>query len=178
MDLVIKLSLMKILFVLLILSSYTLGQYSGIRCEDVEALTIEEDWGVLDNYTGRAIRCVEGWIETDGNYLNGKPDGDHMVWHRNGQLKKQVNWKDGKPDGVEYSWFSNGEIMSEFNWKEGHLDGVQRVWHGNGQLLCENNRKDDKIIDDKVVFYNPDGAIYKTVYFENGKDVRCEGYCP
>ena len=81
----------------------------------------------------------------------------------------------GDYTGVAFSCY-HGRLQTN-NYKDGKEDGVFRWWFENGQLRHKKNYQNGKIIDNKIVNYNEDGSIYNTEYYEDGKLVRCEGWC-
>ena len=168
---------MRYLFVLLVLALVGCNEASQPKCEDINGLMVTNFDVVPDDYTGVAFICEEGKVNNLANFKDGKYDGVWRRWSDNGQLELEINWKDDKTDGVRRSWHENGQLKFEENHKEWKLEGLNRYWHENGQLKYEVNWKDGKITDDKVVYYNEDGAIYKTKYYEDGEEVRCEGDC-
>ena len=62
-------------------------------------------------YTGKFFLLHENRQKAgEGNFKNGKPDGQWTRWHENGQKQFEANWKDGKPvKGSEKYWNSKGE---------------------------------------------------------------------
>jgi len=53
------------------------------------------------------------------NYKDGKFDGKHTFWNKNGQIVMVKNWKDDKLDGKQTEWDENGQKKFEFNYKDG-----------------------------------------------------------
>ena len=167
---------MRYLFVLLLLVGC-----SG-NCGSIDGLEVPDMSKVPGDYTGVAFSCYRGYLFQTNNYKDGKKDGISRRCYEDGQLLFEENYKDGKKDGISRRWYGPihgfGHILEfEENYKDGKLDGVCKYWWYNGQLEFEGNYKDGKIIDNKIVNYNEDGSIYNTEYYEDGKLVRCEGWC-
>ena len=169
---------MKYLFVLLVLVLVGCAKPHGGSCDDVDGLKVA-DWNfaaVPDDYTGKAILCESGKVRVEIDFRNGKKDGFEKRWHPNGSLYYKIGYKDGELHGVNKTWYESGRVL-EIYFKDGKKDGTYKSWFENGQLSYQINFKNDLVIDDKVIYYNKEGAIYKTEYYENGKIVRCEGDC-
>ena len=43
-------------------------------------------------------------------YRDGKPEGEQLQWHSNGQLFSKHFYKDGKEEGEQSRWYSTGHI--------------------------------------------------------------------
>ena len=171
----VKHTTMRYLFVLLLLVGC-----SG-NCGSIDGLEVPDMSKVPGDYTGVAFSCYHGRLQTN-NYKDGKKDGISRRWYDPTRVSGHIlefeeNYKDGKEDGVFRYWWYNGQLEFEVNYKDGKEDGVFRYWFENGQLRHKKNYKDGKIIDNKIVNYNEDGSIYNTEYYEDGKLVRCEGWC-
>lgn len=93
-------------------------------------------------------------------FREGKEDGEHVLYHGNGQLKeiriyeagKKVlihtgYWPDGKLrfqytfdndlyKGTQFEWYENGKLLSRKNYAEGHEAGLQQVWNKEGRLIA------------------------------------------
>ena len=74
------------------------------------------NWEELDFRGGFSIAYLKG---SDTLYT-----GKAVLWHENGNKKKEVNFKDGKDDGPGVTWYENGQKMSEGNYKDGKRDVV------------------------------------------------------
>lgn len=134
--------------------------------------------GVKDGVERKWFK-LKDQLQFESNYKDGELDGVHKGWSFNGRKETESNYKDGEWDGVMRHWnHENGRLYYEGNWKDGKEDGLCRSWWGkNGQLRSEENWEDGKITDDKVIHYNEDGSILKTVYYKDGEESRCEGDC-
>ena len=160
------------------LLNYKYGKKDGIRrCwhEDGQ-LRLEENYnaGKLD---GVGRRWWNGQLKTEIHYVDGKEHGVSRGWHENGQLQFEDYYNAGKLHGACRSWYENGQLMREDNYKDGELHGVYRWWHENGQLEHEAHYENFEIQDDKIVYYKEDGNILRTVFYQEGRVVRCEGNC-
>ena len=99
------------------------------NCANIEALKVTNFDAVPEDYTGKVVKCIDGYVSIEYNHKRGKKDCPFVEWHSNGKLSYKINYKDGV------------------------------------------------ISDDKVLFYNENGELFRTIYYENGKMTRCTGDC-
>ena len=81
-----------------------------------------------------------------GWFVNGKEEGFHRRWHKNGQLKREGNYINGKPEGLHRWWYKNGQLEAEGNFVNAKQDGLWRLWFENGQLKAEGNYVDGEMV--------------------------------
>jgi len=81
-----------------------------------------------------------------GLFVNGKEEGFHRRWHKNGQLKREGNYINGKPEGLHRWWYKNGQLEAEGNFVNAKEDGLWRLWFENGQLKAEGNYVDGEMV--------------------------------
>lgn len=100
-----------------------------------------------------------GNLKMEGNYQNGKPNGEWKHYHTNGALQKIGKYEgQGKQDGL-WTWFyedstlkgttlyrkdtlvgerkwyhQNGQQRLQEYFKDGKLDSIRSEWHSTGQL--------------------------------------------
>jgi antitoxin component YwqK of YwqJK toxin-antitoxin module len=117
----------------------------------------------------------------EGNYKNGKQDGEWIYYQRNGELKgkgKFINGdgtdigksgvpKDGR-DGLWIFYFENGKIKEEATYKNGKIDGFFKLYWINGTLSEESNYKDGILSGTRNLYYS-NGKIKQTINFIDNK---------
>ena len=81
-----------------------------------------------------------------GKISKGKPEGEWLYYHENGQLGIKEYYKDGKLEG-EWLYYENGQLKTKSNYKDGKADGEYLSYYDNGQLDSKGNFKDGKKID-------------------------------
>ena len=93
---------MRTLLPLLLLSTFSFGQWTGgdtrgnQPCDEYNGLKVTK-WDVVpDDYTGTAFLCEDGKIKGSCGYKDGKKDGLETTWHDNGQVWTEMNYKEGK----------------------------------------------------------------------------------
>jgi hypothetical protein len=108
--------------------------------------------------------------------LNGRREGEQLSYYfGTDQVISRTMYVNGKREGKSYRYYRNGTVKSIRYHQDDKLNGVQKDWHENGRLMNEINYKDGHCIDNKVIYYDEDGTIYKTEHYENGRVVQCEG---
>ena len=80
-----------------------------------------------------------------GLFVNGKEEGFHRRWHKNGQIKREGNYINGKGEGLHRWWYKNGQLEAEGNFVNNNNDGLWRLWFENGQLKAEGNYVDGEM---------------------------------
>ncbi len=78
---------------------------------------------------------LNGQLEYQGEYKNGKREGIHEVWFVNGQPYFKGEWKNDKQEGIHYQWHENGKLWRREEWKNGVEDGIHEQWYKDGQLV-------------------------------------------
>ena len=66
----------------------------------------------------------------------------NILYWSNGQKKEEGNYKNGKRDGEWTYWYENEQKQWEGTFKDGELDGLWTVWYENGQKKEEGMKKD------------------------------------
>lgn len=72
-----------------------------------------------------------------------KKNGEEKTKYTNGVLKTQGNFKNGKRDGQWYSWYSTGKPWSETYFENGIKSGPTKTWFENGKLRYEGQFSND-----------------------------------
>lgn len=79
-----------------------------------------------------------------GEYLDGKQNGEWTMWYDNGQKKSVDHYKDGVQDGEHTGWYTDGKIAAMGMFKDGQPDGVWKRWDPQGFKNWEETYKDGK----------------------------------
>ena len=70
-------------------------------------------------------------------------NGEEKSKYSNGVLRTQGNYKNGKRDGQWYSWYSTGKPWSETYFENGIKTGPTKTWFENGKLRYEGQFTND-----------------------------------
>ena len=82
----------------------------------------------------------------EGNYKNGKQDGEWTMYYESGTKKSIDHYKDGVQSGDHVSWYENGQIDAKGQYKDGQQDGVWKRWDIDGIKNWEETYKEGKKI--------------------------------
>jgi len=82
----------------------------------------------------------------EGNYKDGKQDGEWTLYYESGSKKSIDHYQDGVQQGDHVSWYENGQIDAKGQYKDGQQDGVWRRWDIDGVKNWEETYKDGKKI--------------------------------
>ena len=104
---------------------------------------------------------------SEGNFVNGKPEGLWKSYFENGKLKSEGNRHNNKPDGLWKFYNENGKIASELIYDLGLKNGIQRYYFSDGKLKQEEELKDG-IRQGWVKDFGENGQLINMVPFKNG----------
>jgi len=85
-----------------------------------------------------------GLLMMQGNYKDGKQDGEWTMYYESGARKSIDHYKDGVQEGEHVSWYENGQIDAKGQYKNGAPDGVWKRWDLDGIKNWEEVYKDGK----------------------------------
>jgi len=146
--------------------------YEKFPADTLEKLKVEYEYKIVDSVEVMDGKYISYWDNgekaQEGNYVDGKRQGNWITWHRNGQKMEQGKYKDdamsgkweaffksgqneydknylnGKAHGKWIFWYNNGQKSKEQQWKEGKKHGIWLAWHKNGQRQYEKHFSNDK----------------------------------
>jgi len=101
----------------------------------------------------------DGTLHYERNYNDGKTNGTWKAWYEDGILFYEKNYKDEKKDGVQREWYKDGILHFENNYIDDKKDGMHKAWHENGTLKNENNYKNDKMAGLQR-WWHQDGTLF------------------
>lgn len=136
----------------------------------------------------------EAVCDRDGNY-----NGLYKEYYLNGAVELQKNYENGKTNGKSISYFENGKVEKELNYKEGELQGMYNSFHDNGKKakegMYENGERNgywytydnlgtlletEYYIGDKMhginLYYRPNGKIQKKEVWEYDEQLSTTEY--
>ena len=70
-------------------------------------------------FTGKVTQVPEEIMTFNGEYRDGKREGEWLIYYDNGQLLEKVNVKNGKLDGEHVWYYDNGQLRGKQNYKNG-----------------------------------------------------------
>jgi hypothetical protein len=102
-------------------------------------------------YKGTAIK------ESEGNYRDGKQEGQWTFWHNNGKISSSGEFKDGMHQGKWIIYYINGQKAAESEYNRDLLHGAYSQYFKNGQKWTEGQYKDGQK-SGHWIFYCEDGT--------------------
>jgi antitoxin component YwqK of YwqJK toxin-antitoxin module len=79
-----------------------------------------------------------GAKSSEGNLLNGKPDGIWKAYHENGILKSEGNRVNGKLEGAWSFFNEDGSPAAIYNYVGGTKNGIQKEFYSNKTIRAKN----------------------------------------
>jgi antitoxin component YwqK of YwqJK toxin-antitoxin module len=105
----------------------------------------------------------------EGQFKEGRQQGEWSYYFDNGQLNRKAVYKDGKPDGSWEIFRADGTLQAKRSFKDGLRDGEWITYDDTGKtpLSEEHYVKGDEDGTWKVFF--PSGKLRQQVSFKAGK---------
>jgi len=118
------------------------------------------------------------FYHTDGTVLakaqynnNGEKVGQHLAYHRNGNLRYSESYLAGVNHGPKLTYHENGILQMHQDWRNGKIHGISMIYYPNGllkKLGTWTNSKQHGVI----AFYDDDGTFREQQTYVDG--VRTE----
>ena len=112
-------------------------------------------------FTGK----VSGFFQ--GNYKDGKREGEWSQYNHELRFTGGGNYKDGLKDGVWFDYYDNGQLYYRGKFHGGKKDGPWITYWSNGQLESKGDWKDGKR-EGPWELYDPSGGS-RSGTFKNGE---------
>ncbi len=123
-----------------------------------------------------------GILRRSGFYIDGKPDGVHIIYHEDGTINKIDTFKNGERIGLSVEYHRN-KISRTGRYRNDTKDGEWIVRDSTGKKLAQQVFNKGNLHE--IVRYYPDGNVmcscikekegYCKFYDENGNRVNMEG---
>jgi antitoxin component YwqK of YwqJK toxin-antitoxin module len=91
-----------------------------------------------------------------------------IQYYSNGKIKVEGEYEEGKKNGQWIFYYESGIIWSQGFFKQGLSTGKTKVFHENGQLFYEGEYVEGKK-QGNWSFYNEEGEPFNNVKFVDGK---------
>lgn len=105
----------------------------------------------------------------EGNYTDGKKEGEWRSLSLDGSLKSIVTYEGGKPHGPAVFYDVNGVETERGFWNIDHWEGNYVRFHPNGQKACEFTYDDRGRREGKQIYYHDNGAVMYEGSWSEGK---------
>ena len=100
---------------------------------------------------------VNGKLEFEGEYLNGKRNGKGKEYFYIGDLEFEGEYLNGKKHGKGKEYYDNGKLEFEGEYLNGEINGKVKEYYDNGNLKFEGEYFNGKKWNGKG--YNKDGLM-------------------
>ena len=127
--------------------TYVDGNLNGlcIQYSDSATIVAKGKYNIEGEREGFWIEHV-GYAREEGNYIMGLKNGIWKTYHKDGQLYHTGNFVQGDPDGRHVFYWPNGNIKEEQYYVMGRRDKNWKKYYENGALfLTITYRNDDEI---------------------------------
>ena len=95
-----------------------------------------------------------GKIQNKGTLLNGKLNGELIVYFKNGNKKSVFNYKDGILHGDWIEYYPNGALMNSRIYADGKIVKHGKQYFVNGQIESEIKPKKATLYDTAFSYYS------------------------
>lgn len=75
-----------------------------------------------------------GELQLEGDFINGKPEGLHVIYFQSGGINMTTNYISGIQEGEEIKYYESGEKLHVANCKNGNYEGKFTVYFKNGKI--------------------------------------------
>ena len=106
-------------------------------------------------------------LMVEEKYINGKLQGERIVYFQNGQIAQRQSFSEGKEEGGDKHYNENGVLLKSYTYESGLLDGWAKLYSSDGTLEREGNYKDNK--KHGTWRYYKDGKLDKEIKFPQNK---------
>ena len=127
------------------------------------------------NQTVNGVRQGHWVIETrsgkleEGEYVDGKKDGEWTTTAKNGTVRSRVTFDHGVARGRAVYYFDSGSVMEEGVWNIDHWEGDYVRYYENGNKACEFNFDATGKRAGTQVYYHENGNKMYEGDWRNGK---------
>jgi antitoxin component YwqK of YwqJK toxin-antitoxin module len=106
----------------------------------------------------------------EGQYRQGRREGDWTYWFDNGQINRMVSFKNGQLDGQWEVYRADGTLAAKQSFAAGLRDGTWVIYNETGkQPLREENYADKGKVDGVWKLWYPNGQLQQQAGFKLGQ---------
>jgi len=132
-------------------STWTLDDnlYSGYAVSHFDNNELKEKFGIVNGKKqGQTILWYpDGHYKTTANYYGGKLHGEKKSWTSDSShvLIARLQYVAGKAHGEQTKWYPTGELFKSLHLNMGQEEGIQKAYRKNGDLYANYEAKDGRI---------------------------------
>ena len=113
-------------------------------------------------------RYADGTISSEGQLLNGLPQGYWISYHPDGTRKSEGNWSQGQLEGEWVFYDGAGRLETTLTYVEGRKDGAETQWDTTGVRLRTLPWSSDTLQGMQEGF-NEQGIVVSRIPWSKGK---------
>jgi antitoxin component YwqK of YwqJK toxin-antitoxin module/Tfp pilus assembly protein PilF len=126
----------------------------------------------LENASGKFTAYYQnGNKSIEGEYLNGRFNGNVVEYFSNGKVAEDENYKIGDYEGVQKYYYHNDSLKRVQNYYGDELDGWATYYYDNGKV----EHKEYHVLGDNFgswTYYNKDGVELKQVQYYDDRQLN------
>lgn len=132
---------------------------------------------------GRLVKVKKyfegGELQLEGDFIDGKPEGLHVIYFQSGGIHMTTNYVSGVQEGEEVKYYESGEKFHVANCKNGKYEGKFTAYYKNGNVQSTISLVKGSRLGETIDYYES-GSIRAvrdfsshdvqeaTVFYENG----------
>jgi antitoxin component YwqK of YwqJK toxin-antitoxin module/TolA-binding protein len=118
---------------------------------------------------------IDGTLNEENNFKNGRLDGPYAIYHPNKQLAQEGQAIDGDYEGLIKTYYRDGQLESEFTYEKGAINGLTKNYDTDGKLHYELTYRKGELI--AFAYYDKSGAILSEGK-KKGGEFQFQGHNP
>ena len=117
-----------------------------------------------------AIDGDEAWKRLETPYVDGRRQGMHIVYRKDGSKQRELPYMNGKIEGKVITYREDGSKWMEQEFVNDKVDGMFVEFREDGSKKSEVRRVNYKKVGTEV-WFSEDGSVLKEVVYEKGKKI-------
>ena len=117
-----------------------------------------------------AIDGDEAWKRLETPYVDGRRQGMHIVYRKDGSKQRELPYMNGKIEGKVKTYREDGSKWMEQEFVNDKVDGMFVEFREDGSKKSEVRRVNYKKVGTEV-WFSEDGSVLKEVVYEKGKKI-------
>ena len=112
----------------------------------------------------------EAWKRLETPYVDGRRNGMHIVYRKDGSKQRELPYVNGKIEGKVIDYREDGSKLYDQEFVNDKMDGMLVEFREDGSKKSEVRRVNYKKVGTEV-WFSEDGSVTKEVVYEKGKKI-------
>lgn len=121
------------------------------------------------------FKYENGVVSSEGEMLDGKPEGYWKTFYEDGQLKSEGNRLNHELDSIWKFYSTEGVVTQYITYKNNKKNGLKKTFHENGIIHKEETLQHDVLVGTIRKFY-PSGKLMETIPLDTLAKGKEEGF--